>query len=140
MEKQTKILLGLGAVIAAYLILKPKKTAAQTNVVSQNTKDPYICPSGYKLTPKPMGLTSMEVCEDANGNKAEKQSNPFYSKDTVDMGASNNIGNNLYEYNGKTYTITRKRLDYNYGNGNPAFGWNCVDQNGNECDLKNFPF
>ena len=27
MEKQTKILLGLGAVIAAYLILKPKKAA-----------------------------------------------------------------------------------------------------------------
>jgi len=28
MEKQTKILLGLGAVIAAYLILKPKKAVA----------------------------------------------------------------------------------------------------------------
>jgi hypothetical protein len=31
MEKQTKILLGVGAVIAAYLILKPKKAVAQTN-------------------------------------------------------------------------------------------------------------
>ena len=30
MEKQTKILLGVGAIIAAYLILKPKKAAAQT--------------------------------------------------------------------------------------------------------------
>jgi hypothetical protein len=31
MEKQTKILLGVGAVIAAYLILKPKKAIGQTN-------------------------------------------------------------------------------------------------------------
>jgi len=35
MEKQTKILLGLGAIIAAYLILKPKKTMAQTLVPSK---------------------------------------------------------------------------------------------------------
>jgi hypothetical protein len=34
MEKNTKILLGVGAVIAAYLILKAKKAAAQTDVVS----------------------------------------------------------------------------------------------------------
>ena len=34
MEKQTKILLGVGAVIAAYLILKPKKAIAQTGLVS----------------------------------------------------------------------------------------------------------
>jgi hypothetical protein len=34
MEKNTKILLGLGAVIAAYLILKPKKATAQTDLVS----------------------------------------------------------------------------------------------------------
>ena len=31
MEKRTKILLGIGAVIAAYLILKPKKAIGQTN-------------------------------------------------------------------------------------------------------------
>jgi len=34
MEKQTKILLGLGAAIALYLILKPKKAVAQTDLVS----------------------------------------------------------------------------------------------------------
>jgi hypothetical protein len=34
MEKNTKILLGLGAVIAAYLILKPKKAIAQNGLVS----------------------------------------------------------------------------------------------------------
>jgi hypothetical protein len=41
MEKQTKILLGIGAVIAAYLILKSKKTI--------NNYDELICPSGFKL-------------------------------------------------------------------------------------------
>jgi len=35
MEKQTKILLGVGAVIAAYLILKPTKAVAQTDVVNK---------------------------------------------------------------------------------------------------------
>jgi hypothetical protein len=34
MDKNTKILLGVGAVIAAYLILKPKKVIAQTDLVS----------------------------------------------------------------------------------------------------------
>jgi hypothetical protein len=33
MEKNTKILLGLGAVIAAYIILKPKKTIVITDDV-----------------------------------------------------------------------------------------------------------
>jgi hypothetical protein len=77
MEKQTKILLGLGAVIAAYLILKPKKVTAETKpnsiansiVESGETLKLQECPNGYKLTPKPMGLGSMEVCEDANGNR-----------------------------------------------------------------------
>ena len=43
MEKQTKILLGVGAVIAAYLILKPKKAAAQT----QNKT--IVTENGYKF-------------------------------------------------------------------------------------------
>ena len=34
----------------------------------ETNKDEYICPSGYVSTPKPMGLSSMEVCEDAYGN------------------------------------------------------------------------
>jgi hypothetical protein len=36
MEKQTKILLGVGAVIAAYLIFKPKKAMSETSVVMPN--------------------------------------------------------------------------------------------------------
>jgi hypothetical protein len=42
MEKQTKILLGIGAVIAAYLILKPKKankTDVVQGVVQDNSKE-----------------------------------------------------------------------------------------------------
>ena len=50
MEKQTKILLGVGAVIAAYLILKPKKATAQTGVVTSNTK---VCPEGQQLVDIP---------------------------------------------------------------------------------------
>jgi hypothetical protein len=38
MEKQTKILLGIGAVIAAYLILKPKK--ALGDLANSGQKDP----------------------------------------------------------------------------------------------------
>lgn len=63
MEKNTKILLGIGAAIAAYLILKPKKVTAQTNVANAqtpetptqdgifdadfnvNTTDDYLCPN-----------------------------------------------------------------------------------------------
>jgi hypothetical protein len=37
MEKNTKILIGVGAVIAAYLILKPKKAAAQPKAVASTS-------------------------------------------------------------------------------------------------------
>jgi len=56
MEKQTKILLGLGAVIAAYLILKPKKVDTSTqdtiaqirmNVKSKVSPINGKCPIGY---------------------------------------------------------------------------------------------
>ena len=43
MEKQTKILLGVGAVIAAYLILKPKKAMAQTDNTKNNTEKTKDC-------------------------------------------------------------------------------------------------
>jgi hypothetical protein len=42
MEKQTKILLGVGAVIAAYLILKPKKAAAETTLVNNPLQDDKV--------------------------------------------------------------------------------------------------
>lgn len=90
MEKQTKILLGIGAAIAVYLILKPKKAAAAQTIVDKESskkietnEDEYICPSGYKLTPKPMGFSSMEVCEDANGNRV-----PFKNGKEFKSGAS----------------------------------------------------
>jgi hypothetical protein len=49
MEKNTKILLGLGAVIAAYLILKPKKATVNT----PNTKG---CPEGQVLQSIPCNV------------------------------------------------------------------------------------
>jgi hypothetical protein len=42
MEKNTKILLGLGAIIAAYLILKPKKAAAETTLVNNPLQDDKV--------------------------------------------------------------------------------------------------
>ena len=48
MEKQTKILLGVGAIIAAYLILKPKKAVAPTPapIVDNKVTGGYPCPDG----------------------------------------------------------------------------------------------
>jgi hypothetical protein len=53
MEKQTKILLGIGVVIAAYLILKPKMavTSGVAVVPSEEKPQPkvtggYACPDG----------------------------------------------------------------------------------------------
>lgn len=51
MEKQTKILLGLGVVaIAAYLILKPKKEAQKvvaSNQKPENDRNNGNCPEGF---------------------------------------------------------------------------------------------
>ena len=55
MEKQTKILLGVGAVIAAYLILKPKKVAAQTSINNVPAIKPNEVPS-----PIPIGINISE--------------------------------------------------------------------------------
>lgn len=102
MEKQTKILLGVGAIIAAYLIFKPKKVVGQTYMTpntievtpSQSNEDisnsAYRCPSGYKLTPKPMGLKSMLVCEDTSGNimKACREGESYPRGTNFSMGCS----------------------------------------------------
>jgi hypothetical protein len=57
MEKQTKILIGVGAVIAAYLILNPKKVVISTQDTTAQIPMKLIptrvapingkCPSGY---------------------------------------------------------------------------------------------
>jgi hypothetical protein len=50
MKKNTKILLGLGAVIAAYLILKPKMVKASNNKTlpsKVNMPSSNVCPDGY---------------------------------------------------------------------------------------------
>jgi hypothetical protein len=58
MNKETKILVGVGAVIAAYLILKPKKAVAQKNIVST----PKIVQSPSKVqTPSNVQLENMPI-------------------------------------------------------------------------------
>lgn len=50
MEKNTKILLGIGAAIAAYLILKPKKETqkvVESNQKPENDRLHGSCPQGY---------------------------------------------------------------------------------------------
>jgi hypothetical protein len=158
MEKNTKILIGIGAAIAAYLILKPKKAVVAQTIVNkepskkidvdslervpspddtpemsigstrrtykdkdgviykyiwgsaypphgtytdtngnkwddngnpiivnniQTNEDEYICPSGYKLTPRPMGFSSMEVCEDENGKSAPFTNGKKFKSDGI---------------------------------------------------------
>jgi hypothetical protein len=77
MEKNTKILLGVGAVIAVYLILKPKKAVAQTNdnsIVEGDvetklqeamlkpimSKDERDCNIEYAFSAKPQDMPSEE--------------------------------------------------------------------------------
>jgi hypothetical protein len=74
MENNTKIAIGLAAaVVVGYIVYKSKKPKAPAN-----TKDPYLCPAGYKLTPIPMGRLVGEICKDSKGNTIEKQPNPNY--------------------------------------------------------------
>jgi hypothetical protein len=55
MEKNTKILLGLGAVIAAYLILKPKKAVAAAPMVPI----PQVIESGTYDKPNPNDINDI---------------------------------------------------------------------------------
>jgi hypothetical protein len=75
MENNTKIAIGLAAaVVVGYIVYKSSKPKAS----AVNTKDPYLCPAGYKLTPIPMGRLVGEICKDLKGNTAEKEPNPNY--------------------------------------------------------------
>jgi hypothetical protein len=55
MEKQTKILIGVGAVIAAYLILKPKKAVAAAPMVPI----PQVIESGTYDKPNPNDINDI---------------------------------------------------------------------------------
>jgi len=98
MEKNTKILLGVGAVIAAYLILKPKKIIAQEVVINPigsgadikeletlenyiqplesikiNTTDQIICSEGSSYS-------YGGFCRDSEGNIRPQIQNPNYNE------------------------------------------------------------
>jgi hypothetical protein len=88
MEKNTKILLGLGAVIAAYLILKPKKAIAQT-IISEDERD---CNIQYAMSAKPQDMPSVEqrALRQANFIKRcmeekERKNNPHIYRDFPHM-------------------------------------------------------
>lgn len=81
MEKQTKILIGLGAVIAAYLILKPKKVSEITKEL-KNKVAPVngVCPSGYIeetiyciTAPCPQGMCRPATAKEIEEEKRAKQ-------------------------------------------------------------------
>ena len=73
MEKNTKILLGVGAVIAAYLILKPKKVDGKTNLGTTalttpiNNWDEFICQDGYILSVGQKGTPIYDVNQKMEG-------------------------------------------------------------------------
>ena len=82
MEKNTKILLGVAAVVVAYLVLKPKKAAgAESKTTSDgNTTDRFICPEGYEKKIKVVGgvVGILHICKDANGNETQQFENPNF--------------------------------------------------------------
>jgi hypothetical protein len=94
MEKQTKILLGVGAVIAAYLILKPKKADEQILAVSTNLSNDggkfnplpailkynnkFTCPEGFMIGQKVDGLKF--ICKDAKNNYTDTIINLNYKE------------------------------------------------------------
>lgn len=83
MEKQTKILIGVGAVIAAYLILKPKKAIKSGVAVVPSEEKPqpkvtggYACPDGtidYNYTNDGF----MSPCVGHNGRTPNTIPNPY---------------------------------------------------------------
>jgi hypothetical protein len=108
MEKNTKILLGIGAVIAAYLILKPKKEVVKNPIdllpnsdsgvgIVQNPEEKekffpnesqlnnrLTCPQGYVLGTKVVGgvVGILPMCKDINGKYVEPIPNPNYVEPT----------------------------------------------------------
>jgi len=91
MNKNTKILLGVGAIIAAYLILKPKKAANQSDPrkakpeekdtifdedFNVNTRDEYLCPNDYVLYTSMFDSTGNQIygqrqfCGDKDGKES----------------------------------------------------------------------
>ena len=82
MEKQTKILIGIGAAIAAYLILKPKKVAAKTPIVIPNVLPDISKILSSKKSTTPSNLTNdldiTSLIRDIQPNDADSGS-PYHS-------------------------------------------------------------
>ena len=96
MEKQTKILLGVGAAIALYLILKPKKVI-DTTQLGVPADSPIV---DHPITPNPLVLT----------DKVKTDVEPI-TKDCVQVG---------YDCTNKTYNTIQIPLDADCNNYQPA--------------------
>jgi hypothetical protein len=53
MKKQTKILLGVGVIIALYLYFKPNKTKRNVSATQPQTNNSDSLRSGYNIVPLP---------------------------------------------------------------------------------------
>jgi hypothetical protein len=92
MEKETKILLVLGAAVAAYLILKPKKAAAQTVAAPDQPVKvdgvPLPQKSNVPLTDRQTNVNNMFSTTDSGGvirNPYSSSSNGTRFDDYVSM-------------------------------------------------------
>jgi hypothetical protein len=108
MERNTKILIGVAtAGVVGYIVYKSSKP--------KNTKDQYLCPEGYKLTPYPMGRLVGEICKDSKGKTAEKQPNPNY------------VGTKEPECICDSYPCNCGGSKPDYGYGNPRMSGTCPE-------------
>jgi hypothetical protein len=132
MEKQTKILLGVGAVIAAYLILKPKGNVpliplkvydtdilnAETSTNKVGTQPLFICREGVEIKAKDVfGKGEQKACQIERGDIIPILRNPNYdgynaNKQTIigDTTIPNDIPSSI-DTTGLIYGAIPKDLD-----------------------------
>lgn len=129
MEKQTKILLGVGAVIAAYLILKPKKAVSQNNSNVNTTPSPLVNKILNELN-NPQNLTyRYKVVKDINFGSGSFSDNTSFNSLAPKVGdiieAKGAIELPKYKAGGGTvypYTICISQINHNISKGKE-----CVD-------------
>jgi hypothetical protein len=122
MEKQTKILLGLAAAgIVAYLVLKPKKVVANTNVPANDLdldnlvrvkgeRDSDVDPNLIKMANK--GSSTQYTYNDKNGVIVMKYVSGVANGSIVTYRREDEVegGKNIYEYD-KNGVFINKRFD-----------------------------
>jgi len=126
MENNTKIAIGLAAaVVVGYIVYNKSKKP-------KNTKDQYLCPEGYKLTPYPMGRLVGEICKDSKGNIGEKKQNPNWDGRLL-------VGTKEPECICDSYPCNcgGSKPDYGYNRQSKCTGEYAVLCNDGSCDVSN---